>query len=173
MIEQIEMTIDIEIEVQDAKIILTKTTLHKTVIALHLETAKTMTETLLLQNTLDHDIIIIKKIPDHVAHCKYLLIDHLKDVALVIDTDLDLTLETNTLLLLDLLQEQEFLDTLDHAHATKNNTVRPQTSNDTINFEVHVYRHTAVALYFLFGSGDSNFPTLFESKRSLYTHKFS
>ena len=134
VIDQIEMKIDIEIDVHGAKIIQTKTTLHKTVIALHLETVITMTETLLLQNTLNHDMIPIKKIPVHVALRKYLLNDHLKDVTLVLHTDLDLSLKTNTLLLLDLLQGQEILDTLDHAHATKNNTVRPQTSNDRINF---------------------------------------
>ena len=79
-------------------------------------------------------------------------------MTLVIDTDLDLTLETNTLLLIDLFQYQEFLDTLDHAHATKHITVRPQTSNDTINFEVHMYHHTEMALFdHLFGSSDSNF----------------
>ena len=59
MIEQIEMTIDVEIEVHDAINLLTKTTDHKTVIASHLETVIAMTETL-LQNTHDHDMIIIK-----------------------------------------------------------------------------------------------------------------
>ena len=60
MIEQIEMTIDVEIEVHDAINLLTKTTLHKIVIVSHLETVIAMTETLLLQSTHDHDMIFMK-----------------------------------------------------------------------------------------------------------------
>ena len=65
-------------------------------------------------------MIIIKEILAHTVHHTGLLIDHLKTVIHVPDTNLDLTPEKitskNTLLHTDLLQNREIPDILDLVH---------------------------------------------------------
>ena len=56
-----------EVEVLHEIINTTEITIHKTDIVLHLEIDSVMTRILLLHNTLDHDMIIIKEIRDPIA----------------------------------------------------------------------------------------------------------
>ena len=62
-------------------------TIHKTDIALHLEIDLVMTRVLLLHNTLDHDMTIIKEIRDPIALLTDLLSDPLIDMTLFTDID--------------------------------------------------------------------------------------
>ena len=64
------------------EIIITKT-IHKTNIALHLEIDLIMTIVLLLHDTLNHDMTIIKQIRDPIALLTDLLTDPLIDMTLV------------------------------------------------------------------------------------------
>ena len=67
MIEQNDMIHNIEVEVHLERIIITKLTAHKTFTALHLEIILVMTKVLLLHNTLDHDMTILKDTRDLIA----------------------------------------------------------------------------------------------------------
>ena len=60
MIEQNAMIHDTEVEVHHEIFVATKTIIHKTDIALHLEIDSVLSRVLLLLNTLDHDKTIIK-----------------------------------------------------------------------------------------------------------------
>ena len=112
-----EMIHAIEVEVIHEIFITTKITIHKTDIALHLEIDSGMTRVLLLHNTLDHDMTIIKEIRDPIGLLTDLLTDALIDMTLVtyiehariqgITTDLQ---DTN--LLLDHLHVQEIFKIL-------------------------------------------------------------
>ena len=83
--EQNHMIHAIEVEVIH-EIIITKT-IHKADIALHLEIGLVMTRVLLLHNTLDHDMTIIKEIRDPIALLTDLRTDPLIDMTLVTDID--------------------------------------------------------------------------------------
>ena len=83
MTEQNAMIHDTEVEVHHETNHITKTTIHKTEIALHLEIYLVQTKVLLLHTTLDHDMTTTKETRDLYT----LLIDphtnHLIDVTLV------------------------------------------------------------------------------------------
>ena len=85
--EHNDMIHDLEVEVHHEISITTKVTIHKTDIAPHLETDLVMTRVLLLHNTLDHDMTIIKEIRDPIVLLTDLLTDPLKDVTPVTDID--------------------------------------------------------------------------------------
>ena len=121
MIEQNTMIIDTEIEVPH-ETTLTKKTIHKTDIVLHLEIEidLVMTKVLLLHTTLDHDMIHTNVILGLIV----LLIDlhtypHI-DKTLVLDTDHapfpETTNSQSIQIHMDHLQDQETLDFLDLAH---------------------------------------------------------
>ena len=111
----------IEVEVIHETTITTKITIHKTDIALHLENDLVRTKVLLLHKSLDHDMITIKKIRDPIALLTDLVTDPLIDMTLVTDIDhariqeITIILQ-NTHILLDNLNNQEFLDLLDPVH---------------------------------------------------------
>ena len=98
--------------------IIPKITSHRTDTVLHHEIELIMTEALLLKIIHFPDMITNNEILDPIVHLIYHT-DHLTDVTLVQDTCHVLIKETtflkNILLHLDLLQEQEILDTLDPA----------------------------------------------------------
>ena len=111
----------IDVEVLQELIIITKKQFHKTDIALHLEIDSVMTKILHLHNTLDHDMTIINEIHDPIAHLTDLATDPLVGMTLVIDIDHVHIQEIVTILqdthrLIDHLQDQEILDSLDHVH---------------------------------------------------------
>ena len=89
MIEQNVMIHDTEVEVHQEILLSTKTTLHKTDIALHLEidlVILVMTK-VLLQTTLDHDMTTTKETRDLIAVLIDLHTNHLIDVTIVTDID--------------------------------------------------------------------------------------
>ena len=88
----------IEVEIIHEIIITTNTTIHKTDIALHLEIDSVMTRVLLLHNTLDHEMTILKEIHDPIAFLTDLLTDPLIYMALVTDKDHALFQEITTIL---------------------------------------------------------------------------
>ena len=96
-------------------------TIHKTDFALHLEIYSLMTRVLLLHNTQDQDMIIIKEVRDPIALLTDLLTDPLIDMTLVIDID-HIPIQEITTILQDThlppdhLPDQEILDILDHVH---------------------------------------------------------
>ena len=121
MIEQNEKIHDTEVEGHHEIIITTKITIHKTDIVLYLEIDLVMTRILLLHNTNDHDMTIIKETRDPIACLTDPHIDPLIDVTLVTDIDHAriqeiLTILPDTHLPLDHLYDQETLDLLDHDH---------------------------------------------------------
>ena len=96
-------------------------TIHKIDFALHLEIYSFMTRVLLLHNTQDQDLIIIKEVRDPIALLTDLLTDPFIDMTLVIDIDHIpiqeiTTILQNTHLPTDHLLDQEILDILDHVH---------------------------------------------------------
>ena len=110
-----------EAEVHHELTTITKTLIHKTDIALHQETDSAMIKILLLHNTLDHDMITTKEIPDPTVFLIYLLTDLPIDIPLVIDLDHVLIQEITTILHgihlpIDHLLNHEILDILDHVH---------------------------------------------------------
>ena len=107
---------DIEVEVHHEKIIITKTTIHKTDTVLHLEIVLVMPKALLLHSTLVHGMAIIKATRDLIdPHPNYLI-----DVIPVTDIDhahiLEITILHDKHLLLDLLRDQKILGFLDITH---------------------------------------------------------
>ena len=121
MIEQKDMTHAEEADVHHEITTVTKTQSHKTDIALHQEMDSVMTKTLLLHNTLDHDMIITNKVPDPTVLPTDLLIDLLIVLTLVIDIDHVPIQEITTILQeihlpIDHLLDHEILDILVHAH---------------------------------------------------------
>ena len=111
----------IEVEVIHEISITTKITIHKTDIAVHPEFHLVMTTVLLLHNTLDQDMTIIKDIRDHFALLSDLLTYPLIDVTLVTDIEhariQDITtILQDTHLPLDHLHENEIQDLLDPVH---------------------------------------------------------
>ena len=111
----------IEVEVIHEISITTKITIHKTDIAVHLEFDLVMTTVLLLHNTLDQDMTIIKDIRDPFALLSDLLTYPLIDVTLVTDIEhariQDITtILQDTHLPLDHLHENEIQDLLDPVH---------------------------------------------------------
>ena len=119
MIEQSAMILDTEVKVLHATFLTTKT-IHKTDTVLHLEIDLVMIKILLLNNTLDHDMILINAIHDLIAPDIELHIDLLIDITLARDIDHALIQETKTFqnlqILTDHLPDQEILDFLDHPH---------------------------------------------------------
>ena len=88
---------------------------------LHLEIDLVMTRVLLLHNTLDHDMTIIKEIRDPIALLTDLLSDPLIDMTLFTDIDHARIQKITTILqdphlFLDHLHGHEILDILDHFH---------------------------------------------------------
>ena len=81
-----------------------------------------MTKVLLPNNTHNHDMIILKEIPDHFARHTDPPIDHFMDVTLVTDIDHVHIQEITTILqgtrlpLDQDFHDQETLDLLDHGH---------------------------------------------------------
>ena len=121
MIEQKDMIHATEAEVHHELITITKLQIHRTVIALHQETDSAMTKLLLLHNTLEHDMITTKEIPDHTVLLIDLLTDLPKDMTFVIDIDHVPIHERTTIFQdihppIDHLQDHEILDILDHVH---------------------------------------------------------
>ena len=86
------------VEVHHELTTITKTQIHNTDIALHRETVSAMIKILHLHNTLDHDMITTKKIPDPTVLLIDLLTDLLIDINLVIDIDHVLILDITTIL---------------------------------------------------------------------------
>ena len=93
-----DMVQAIELEILHEIFITTKTTIHKSDIALHLEIDSAMTRVLLLHNTLDHVMTIIKEIRDPIVPLTDLLTDPLLDMTLVTDIDQARILEIKTIL---------------------------------------------------------------------------
>ena len=104
MTEQVGIILQIEVEINHVIIMITKTIIHKTDIALHLEINLFVTERLFLHKILVHDMTTIKETLDVIVLVMHLLVDH--------HTDFIPTQETiffqNTHTVLDLLQDQEF-----------------------------------------------------------------
>ena len=80
-----------------------------------------MTRILLLHNTLDHDMAIIKEIRDPIALRTDLLTDPLIDMTVLTDIvhariQEITTISQETRLLLHHLHDQEIIDILDHVH---------------------------------------------------------
>ena len=124
-----------------------KTQIHKTDIALHQETDSAMTKILLLHNTLDHNMITTKEIPDPTVILIDLLTDFPIDMTLVIDIDHVLTQEITTILQhihlpKDHLPDKEIIVILDRVYIQMQETNSIQYNhnikNDPINFEVHL-----------------------------------
>ena len=96
-------------------------TVHRKDKALHLEIELVMTKVLLLHNTLDHDMTILKEIRDPNALLTDLLTDPLIDMTLVTDID-HARIQEITIILqdthrpVDHLYDQEILDLLDTVH---------------------------------------------------------
>ena len=116
--EQNSMITDIEVEVLPVTTLTTKR-IHKKDIVLPQEIDLVMIKTLLLHNTLDHDMIHTNAIHVPILHHTDLLIDHLMDIILAHDIDHALFQETEILpnahLHTDHLPDQEILDFLDLA----------------------------------------------------------
>ena len=87
MIEQNDMIHDIEVEVHQERIIITKLTAHKTFTALYLEIILVMTKVLLLHITLDHDMTILKDTRDLIALFINPHTNQLIDVTLITEID--------------------------------------------------------------------------------------
>ena len=138
-----------EVEVPHELTTITKTQIHRTDIALHRKTNSVMTKILLLHNTLDHDMITTKEIPDHTVLLIDLRIDLPIDMTLVIDIDYVPIQEITTILQniqppIDHLQNHEILlgYSRSGSHSNTRNelkTIQPQHQTDPINFEVHMY----------------------------------
>ena len=121
MIEQKDMTHATEAEVHHEIFTVAKTQIHKTDIALHQEIHSAMTKTLLLHNTLGHDMINTKEGLDPTTLPTDLLIDLPTDMTLVVDIDHVRIQEITTILQdihlpIDNLGNHEILNVLDHAH---------------------------------------------------------
>ena len=121
MIEQNTMIIDIEVEVPHVTTLTTKT-IHKIDTVLHLELDLATTKVLLLNNTLDHDMILTNAIHGLTALHTDLRIDLLIDTTLALDIDHAPIPETIVLqkiqIHIDHLLDQENLDFLDPVHTS-------------------------------------------------------
>ena len=117
MIEQKDTIHATDTEIRHELITITKTQIHKTDIALHQETDSAMTKLLLLHNTLDHDKITTKEIPDHTVLLIDLLTDLPMDMTLVIEID-HIPIQEITTILQDIHPpiDHEILDNLDHVY---------------------------------------------------------
>ena len=119
MIEQNTMIIDIKVKVLHVTILITKTT-HTTDTVLHLEIDLVTIKELLLNNTLDHDMILTNAIHGLTVLHIDLRIDLLIDTTLTLDIDHALIQEITTFqniqIHTDNLPDQEILDFLDPVH---------------------------------------------------------
>ena len=119
MIEQNTMIINIEVEVPHVTT-LTKSSIHTIDDVLHLEIDLAMTKVLLLQNTLDHDMILTNAIHGLTALHTDLRIDLLIDTTLALDIGhapiQDTIILQNIQNHTDHLPDQEILDLLDPVH---------------------------------------------------------
>ena len=118
LIEQKNMIHDIEAEVHNEIIIITKTITLTQDIVLHLEIDSVVTKTPLLHKTHDHDMTIINEIHDLTDHPPGHHTDPLIDATLALDTDhvhIHATITSNDILLhSDHLHDHDTLDLLDH-----------------------------------------------------------
>ena len=121
MIEQNLLILDTEVEVFHETILTTKI-IHKTDTVLHLETEIDFvtTKVLLLNTTLDQDMIHINVILGLTVLLTYFLIDPHIDKTLVLDTDhapiQEITNSQSTQIHIDHHQDLEILDFLDLTH---------------------------------------------------------
>ena len=153
-IEQNTMKIGIKVEVLHVTTLTTRP-FHQIDTVLHPEIDLVMTKVLLLQNTLDHDMILTNAIHALTVHHTDLLIDRLIDTILALDTDHAPIQETTILqdiqIHTDHLPDQEILDSRfsrsrSHSNSkNKINMIQPQDQSDSKKFEVHMYHPTEMA----------------------------
>ena len=148
MTEQKEKINDIEVEVHHEKMIIQKTTIHKTDIALQLEIDLEMTRVLLLIKTLDHDMTTINETCDLISLLIDPLTNHLIDVILVTDIDhahIQEIITRHSFSFRPPSRPRDSRYSRSRPYSSTRNkpdTIQPQTQNDPINFEVHMYHPT-------------------------------